>query len=79
MGNVDEMGLRIGMFCVALAIGDLTGPPVSGAINTATGGYIAVGFYAGELPFALTCDRAHSALYAYRLSNDGGRRLTDLD
>jgi MFS transporter, MCT family, solute carrier family 16 (monocarboxylic acid transporters), member 10 len=30
-----------------LAIGAILGPPISGIINTATHGYVAMGFYAG--------------------------------
>lgn len=31
-----------------IAIGALVGPPISGAINAATGGFEAVGYFAGE-------------------------------
>jgi hypothetical protein len=34
------------------AIGALAGPPISGAINTASGGYSAVGYYAGSMILA---------------------------
>lgn len=47
MGDVHEVGLRMGMFFTLLALGALAGPPISGAINEATGGYKAVGYYAG--------------------------------
>ena len=35
------------MFFTVVALGALVGPPISGAINVATGGYKAVGIYAG--------------------------------
>ena len=53
MGETQTVGLRVGMFFSILALGALAGPPISGAINTASGGYKAVGFYAGtpiEIP-----------------------------
>jgi len=31
-----------------LALGALAGPPISGAINAATGGFKVVGYYAGQ-------------------------------
>lgn len=42
------------------AIGAVAGPPISGAINEATGGYNAVGYYAGKgtiNPFRLRLTR----------------------
>lgn len=36
------------MFTSIIAIGALTGPPISGAINSRSGGYEAVGYYAGQ-------------------------------
>ncbi|KAF8967336.1 major facilitator superfamily domain-containing protein [Flammula alnicola] len=39
--------MEMGMFMSILAIGALAGPPISGAINTATGNFKAVGYYAG--------------------------------
>ena len=45
------------MFMSVLATGALAGPPISGAINEATGNFKATGIYAGECavkkPFAL--------------------------
>lgn len=49
MGGTGDVGRRIGMFMSILALGALAGPPISGAINTATGGFQAVGYYAGTL------------------------------
>ena len=47
MGETFDVGRRIGMFLTITAVGALVGPPISGAINTATGNFKAVGFYAG--------------------------------
>ena len=47
MGDRYDVGVRLGMFFTILAMGALAGPPISGAINTATGGFEAVGYYAG--------------------------------
>lgn len=48
MGETGDVGRRIGMFMSILAIGALAGPPISGAIGTATGDFKAVGYYAGS-------------------------------
>lgn len=48
MGVSGDLGRRLGMFTSIISIGALTGPPISGAINAATGGYEAVGYYAGR-------------------------------
>lgn len=50
MGETQTVGLRVGMFFSILALGALAGPPISGAINDASGGYKAVGYYAGAFP-----------------------------
>ncbi|GJE90694.1 MFS general substrate transporter [Phanerochaete sordida] len=47
MGQTETVGLRVGMFFSILALGALAGPPISGAINDATG-YKEVGYYAGS-------------------------------
>ncbi|KAF8800529.1 MFS general substrate transporter [Phlegmacium glaucopus] len=47
MGETDDVGRRMGMFMSILAIGALAGPPISGALSTATGGFKVVGYYAG--------------------------------
>ncbi|KAF9523098.1 MFS general substrate transporter [Crepidotus variabilis] len=47
MGDNGDVGRRLGMFTSIIALGALTGPPISGAINHATGGYEVVGYYAG--------------------------------
>lgn len=51
MGETGDVGRRTGMFMSILALGALTGPPISGAINTATGSFKPVGYYAGTLYF----------------------------
>lgn len=48
LGDTSDVGRRIGMFMSILALGALAGPPISGAINTATGGFVAVGWFAGS-------------------------------
>ncbi len=48
LGGIGDVGRRIGMFMSITAIGALAGPPISGAIISGTGGFKAVGFYAGE-------------------------------
>jgi MFS transporter, MCT family, solute carrier family 16 (monocarboxylic acid transporters), member 10 len=48
-GETDDVGRRVGMFMITLGLGALAGPPISGAILTASGGFKAVGYYAGEL------------------------------
>jgi len=49
MGQTHDVGLRIGMSMSLLAFGAVAGPPISGAINTATGGFKDVGYYAGSV------------------------------
>ena len=48
MGEVEDIGRRTGMAMTFAACGALAGPPISGAIYGQTGGYEAVGYYAGE-------------------------------
>ena len=47
LGPVEEVGRRTGIVLTIASLGALAGPPISGAINAATGGYPAVGGYAG--------------------------------
>lgn len=49
MGSTHDVGRRVGMAMTIIALGALAGPPISGAINAATGNYQAVGYYAGIL------------------------------
>ena len=50
LGDIEDVGRRAGMCMTFAALGSIAGPPISGAINSATGGFSAVGFYAGECP-----------------------------
>lgn len=47
LGDSTDVGRRTGMYLTVLSVGSLAGPPISGAINRATGGYSVVGIYAG--------------------------------
>ena len=47
MGDMDDAGRRTGIVMTVTALGAITGPPISGAIAQATGGFKAVGYYAG--------------------------------
>ncbi|KAF8065358.1 major facilitator superfamily domain-containing protein [Lyophyllum atratum] len=49
LGETDDIGRRLGMFMSIFALGALAGPPISGAINTASGGFEVVGYYAGSM------------------------------
>ncbi|KAI5116454.1 hypothetical protein M0805_006175 [Coniferiporia weirii] len=55
LGEVGDVGRRTGLYMNVLAIGALLGPPISGAINEATDGYSAVGFYAGTMVIISVC------------------------
>ncbi|CDO68627.1 hypothetical protein BN946_scf184996.g58 [Trametes cinnabarina] len=57
MGKTHDVGVRVGMSMTVIALGAVAGPPISGAINAATGGYTLTGVYAGETMH----------VYAYRL------------
>jgi hypothetical protein len=47
MGKFEDAGRRVGMFMSVAAFGAIAGPPISGAISTASGGFVAAGYYAG--------------------------------
>ncbi|KAG1756875.1 MFS general substrate transporter, partial [Suillus paluster] len=47
MGEIEDAGRRVGMFMSLAAFGAIAGPPISGAISTASGGFIDAGYYAG--------------------------------
>ncbi|KIJ09651.1 hypothetical protein PAXINDRAFT_138798 [Paxillus involutus ATCC 200175] len=49
MGAIGDVGRRAGMFMSSAALGAIAGPPISGAINSATGGFEDVGWYAGTM------------------------------
>ncbi|KAK0474234.1 major facilitator superfamily domain-containing protein [Armillaria novae-zelandiae] len=51
-GDTADVGRRVGMMMSILAVGALVGPPISGSINAATGGFEAVGYYAGSTVIA---------------------------
>ena len=54
MGAVGDVGRRTGLFLSFAAFGALAGPPISGAINSATGGFEDVGWYAGKCSESLS-------------------------
>jgi len=65
LGDTKDVGRRLGMFMSIFSLGALAGPPISGAINTATGGFEAVGYYAGStviLGVAMMCVVRHLVL-----------------
>ena len=47
MGDIRDAGRRTGTTMTCMALGALAGPPISGAIAQATGGFRGVGYYAG--------------------------------
>ncbi|KIO04217.1 hypothetical protein M404DRAFT_26422 [Pisolithus tinctorius Marx 270] len=47
MGDVGDVGRRVGMFLTIAALGTLVGTPISGAINARTGDFKDSGLYAG--------------------------------
>ena|SRR6267154_3864824 len=47
MGEMEDVGRRVGMYMSVIAFGGIAGPPISGAIMTATGGFVDAGYYAG--------------------------------
>ena len=47
MGDMHDAGRRTGTTMTVLALGAIAGPPISGAIAQATGGFKAAGYYAG--------------------------------
>ena len=49
MGDAHDTGRRSGIGLTCMALGAVAGPPISGAIAQATGGFKAVGYYAGKI------------------------------
>lgn len=47
MGKMEDAGRRVGMFVSLTGLGSIAGPPISGAICTATGGFVDAGYYSG--------------------------------
>ena len=54
LGDVEDAGRRVGMMMTIASLGALAGPPISGALNRATGGYAIPGYYAGSM-MLLSC------------------------
>ncbi|KAI6043379.1 MFS general substrate transporter [Pisolithus marmoratus] len=50
MGDVGDVGRRVGMCFTVSALGSLVGTPISGLINARTEGYKGPGLYAGKYP-----------------------------
>ncbi|KIK46495.1 hypothetical protein CY34DRAFT_9635 [Suillus luteus UH-Slu-Lm8-n1] len=48
MGKMEDAGRRVGMFMSLIGFGGIAGPPISGAIRTATGGFVDAGYYSGK-------------------------------
>ncbi|KAI0331174.1 MFS general substrate transporter [Cubamyces sp. BRFM 1775] len=71
MGETHDIGLRVGMSMTIIAISALVGPPISGAINSATGGFKYTGVYAGTTIIVGCC-----FLVATRFTFLGGLRGT---
>ncbi|KAG2032195.1 major facilitator superfamily domain-containing protein [Suillus americanus] len=53
MGKMEDAGRRVGMFVSLTGIGSIAGPPISGAIYTATGGFVDAGYYSGSIIFGV--------------------------
>ncbi|KAG2130497.1 MFS general substrate transporter [Suillus cothurnatus] len=49
MGKIEDAGRRVGMFMSLSAFGAISGPPISGAISIASGGFVGAGYYAGGI------------------------------
>jgi len=47
MGDMHDAGRRSGTALTSITLGAVAGPPISGAIAQATGGFKAVSYYAG--------------------------------
>ncbi|KAF7983121.1 hypothetical protein HWV62_24079 [Athelia sp. TMB] len=62
LGGVEDVGRRVGMGMTILALGALAGPPISGAVERATGGFEAVGFYAARLRRCFDYERSLNML-----------------
>ena len=69
MGRTEDVGVRIGMNFTVIALGAVAGPPISGAINTATGGFKFTGIYAGTRRGCLTRSWVLSYSHATRLKD----------
>ncbi|KAG2349996.1 MFS general substrate transporter [Suillus weaverae] len=47
MGEMEDAGRRVGMFMSLIGFGAIAGPPISGAIRDAAGGFVDAGYYSG--------------------------------
>lgn len=66
LGPTEDVGRRIGMLTSIFALGAVVGPPISGAIRTSSGGFEAVGCFAGTMILsgvALICLTRHLVLH----------------
>ncbi len=54
LGDSTDVGRRTGTYLTILSLCSLAGPPISGAIYHATGGYSVVGIYAGLYYFLVS-------------------------
>jgi hypothetical protein len=72
-GEIEDVGRRVGISLTILASGALAGPPIAGAINSATGGFKAVGYYAGARPAVLRVN----IVYRHIIFRQHGRIISD--
>jgi MFS transporter, MCT family, solute carrier family 16 (monocarboxylic acid transporters), member 10 len=54
LGDSADAGRRTGMYLTITSLGAIAGPPISGSIIRSSGGYVAVGIYAGQSSFLFT-------------------------
>lgn len=67
LGGIGDVGRRTGLYMNVLAVGALLGPPISGAISEASGGYSAVGCYAGKIFSLILCRQNTDAEQFHRI------------
>ena len=72
MSRTQEVGVRAGMSMTLVALGAIAGPPVSGAINGATGGFVFTGVFAGGLFLMYMPDSGGIGLLMRRVCRNGG-------
>jgi MFS transporter, MCT family, solute carrier family 16 (monocarboxylic acid transporters), member 10 len=58
-GDMADVGRRVGTATSMVAFGALVGLPISGAVYSASGGFEAVGYYAGELLLMTLTNNIH--------------------
>jgi len=54
LGDIEDVGRRAGMMMTITSFGSVGGPPISGALIQATGGFAATGYFAGSM-MLLSC------------------------